>query len=65
MAMVERIDSKIRMESKIDQSHLNSRKETKIKGRKEESLVLCKPRCRFRKRDFVRASVRYIVRDEP
>lgn len=27
--MVERIDSKIRMESKIDQSHLNSRKETK------------------------------------
>lgn len=61
--MVERIDSKIRMESKIDQSHLNSRKETKIKGRKEESLVLCKPRCRFR--DFVRASVRYIVRDEP
>lgn len=67
MAMVERIDSKMRMESKIDQSHLNSRKETKRNKdkRKEESLVLCKPRCRFRKRDFVRASVRYIVRDEP
>lgn len=40
MTMVERIDSKIRMESKIDQSHLNSRKETKRnKDKRKEGRI--------------------------